>query len=139
MTCSLCDADADACEAVSGCSYKADTSTPDVGCKASPSTGACSNFNWFPAACVANDTDSCVAYNEDDGTCLDTLPDVSGSVTCSNLDGLEELCNGVNAGSGKGANDLGCAYESDDTGCLDVVAFSSDCSVYHTLEKPCEA
>ena len=46
-------------------------------------------------------------------SCEDTLSvDVSGSVTCSDLNNYEAACNAVNAGSGKGANDLGCAYNS---------------------------
>lgn len=136
-TCNLCDSDEDACEEFNGCSYN----VVDNECVATPTTTTCSDYNELPVACLARS--ECNAYNSSSNVCEASLSvDVSGAVTCNALDDYEAACNDVMAGSGKGANDLGCAFNTNTPGCVDVAAFvagSTTCSSLNYIEKSCEA
>lgn len=72
-------------------------------------------------ACLENNNTVCKAYNNDSDRCIRNLPiDISGAVKCHHLNFYETTCNSILAGSGKGTEDMGCAYRYDNRKCVDV-------------------
>lgn len=122
--CALCNSDSDMCGDIEGCSYNESTTA----CTASPAyadNGDCTSFDGYPMDCVADS--NCAAYNVNTNDCLATAPEVNdGSVTCSTLNYFEDACNDVDAATGNGSANLGCAFNMSTTLCVDVTAFSAD-------------